>query len=354
MTDEVFWLSELSHVHEIIDNATSLQDIFGTDPNKIGPRFCDLITVLQQFLPREQTTAGKLGIFYDRAKEAVANGTYEQSIPLYDEVRFKVSGSECVLKKPLTKTPVANEYYGTYIATDGTEREAVIKMANSANEAARKANSDALRTEARTLKELWKDREEPNLRHLPELLSQFAYSTFQVNVLSSVPGYDMYKIQFSPYHIGGMSDIHIAWVMNRILTTLGFVHDSGFIHGGLTPKCLIVTPEDHNVTITDWTHAVRAGGKIIDRHPIYNPADEDPTPSTDLFALGKCIIYLSGGDPVTGRINSQLPDEFRSLLKWMILESPLQRPRDAYALSKDLREIRSSLHGVRRFFPTSV
>jgi hypothetical protein len=57
-----------------------------------------------------------------------------------------------------------------------------------------------------------------------------------------------------------------------------------------------------------------------------------PTPSTDLYALGKSIIYLAGGDVEGGKLPSGTPEKIKSLISWMTMESTLQRPRDAYAV----------------------
>jgi hypothetical protein len=70
-----------------------------------------------------------------------------------------------------------------------------------------------------------------------------------------------------------------------------------------------------------------------------------PMPHHDLYSLGKCMIYLLGGDVE----NNKLPSEVNIVLRKFILEFIHCRVTDAWKKYSELREIRKKVLGHKGF-----
>ena len=57
----------------------------------------------------------------------------------------------------------------------------------------------------------------------------------------------------------GLDGEHIAWMFNRMLEAVGFVHRHGTIHTALLPQHVVFDSESHGMLLTDWTHAKEDG-----------------------------------------------------------------------------------------------
>jgi len=60
----------------------------------------------------------------------------------------------------------------------------------------------------------------------------------------------------------GLDGRHIVWLFKRILLALTWVHDSGVIHGAITPEHILVCKQSHGIVMLDWIHSGKDGDKI--------------------------------------------------------------------------------------------
>jgi len=147
------------------------------------------------------------------------------------------------------------------------------------------------------------------------------------------------------------------WILRRCLSLLGYAHSQGVLHGNLTPDHILVRPKDHNVWLLDWTCALCnpevSGQHFRVVHPIYGPPEargnKPALPSSDLFSLALSIAFGLGGDPGDTRPVPTVPDSLARLLAFMLKESPLQRPQDAWGLYHEVEKIRDRMFGPHRF-----
>lgn len=160
----------------------------------------------------------------------------------------------------------------------------------------------------------------------------------------------------------GVEARHLAWMLNRTLEVLGFVHSQGWVHGAVLPCHLLFDVENHGLQLAGWTHAERIGQRLKSGSTKYRrwyPPEclrrQPVTPSVDIYLAAKSIISLAGGDPATNSIPKHLPGGFRRFLKSCVLDSVRMRPQDAWELRDDLADVLESIYGPPRFhaFPVN-
>lgn len=174
-------------------------------------------------------------------------------------------------------------------------------------------------------------------------------------VLSWAPGQTLEKlvdVQMNTDHTAfiarrPLDDEHALWVADRLFEALGHLHTCGIFHGDVKPANLIVDVPRHGAVLTDFTVAV-AGSKrdsvgkggspgyiapeILSRMP--------PIGESDLWAGGKVMVAMLGGDPCTGVVSSDVRASIRDLIAQLLSADPTARPRSAGAVRKTIREIR--------------
>ncbi|RLB53473.1 MAG: hypothetical protein DRJ42_11885 [Deltaproteobacteria bacterium] len=94
-----------------------------------------------------------------------------------------------------------------------------------------------------------------------------------------------------------------VWLWKRTLELLAFVHESGWVHGAVLPRHLLVHARDHGVRLCGWSAATALGKPL----PAF-PADADAfypgatwkggpaTAATDISMSARSILWILGGD----------------------------------------------------------
>jgi hypothetical protein len=151
----------------------------------------------------------------------------------------------------------------------------------------------------------------------------------------------------------------MAWMWRRLLIVLGFAHACGVIHGAVLPTHVLIQPEQHGLALVDWSYAVsdpEMGEHIPAISSAYQAwyppevlAKETPTTSTDLYMGAACMLYLLGGDPVTGVVPESTPQRIQSFFRGVALKKPAQRPQNALALLDEFNDLIQQLWGPRAF-----
>jgi serine/threonine protein kinase len=157
-------------------------------------------------------------------------------------------------------------------------------------------------------------------------------------------------------HWQGVDGRHIAWMWNRILEVLGFVHREGWIHGAVLPTHVLFHPDNHGLQLIDWTQAGPAfqplqfaPRRFKDWYPPECHRRRPATPASDIYLAAQTMIWLAGGDPLTGFIPAHIPGQLAQLLLRCRAHASGARPRDAWALHAELRDLLRDLYGSPRF-----
>lgn len=290
---------------------------------------------------------------------AVRPPTRLRSVPTpapTSEVDFTVttpSGSYRV-QRIMAQGDLAMLYRGVGIQGPHEGQPVTVKVAMQ------REDNDFLMEEARIVRTL-QGCDGPQRKHLPILLDQFMAPSGQAgSIFAYLDGYDLDTVR--ERYPSGLNAEHVAWVLARALSALGFAHQQGIIHANIEPAHLLLRPADHNVFLIDWTYSVVAPEKTGQGFRAHNPdfsppevmARKLPLPSSDLYSLGKTMVYLLGGDVRLGTIPPQVDERFARFVQFLTRDSPRQRAQDAWETAAQLQSLRTEVFGPSRFLPLDM
>jgi serine/threonine protein kinase len=152
-------------------------------------------------------------------------------------------------------------------------------------------------------------------------------------VMSYVPGPTLAQILEMPEYNSGLDPEHVAWITERILNILKYLHLNSVVHGDVKPQNVIVQPKHHTVVLVDYgLSCVKPTSK--DKTKGYTPyfaAPEQidgkvPLPETDFYGLGMSMIFALGGDIEFIKVPGSTPSEMCGFIKRLLKREPLSRP----------------------------
>jgi len=167
-------------------------------------------------------------------------------------------------------------------------------------------------------------------------------------VMSFIPGPTLQQIREQPMYEEGIDPEHVAWITERVLNILKYLHFNGVVNGDVKPSNIIVQPESHHVALVDYGLSIlrpKSGDKAKGCTPLYaSPEHEDGLPlipESDLFSLGKTMIFALGGDPGRVKVPGDTPRSMCEFIKNLIRNDPNDRPNwDKIDLCDVMQEIR--------------
>lgn len=154
--------------------------------------------------------------------------------------------------------------------------------------------------------------------------------------------------------VGRMEPIDVAWIVERVLNALLYLHHHGVVHGDLKPQNVIENDSQHAAYLIDFglanvrpTGADRAHGFTKDFSPpeqiasAYDHVRRPLIPASDFYSLGMLMIYMLGGgmDAVKkALVPSSVPAPMQSFIRSLIARDPMARPQgDVFDLFKQVR-----------------
>lgn len=253
-------------------------------------------------------------------------------------------------------------------------RKGSAQLATIAKVARQSGDKDLLQAEATAIKKLRGAGSDPR-RHpfIPELVDSFAYGergkpTRQVNVLVRLEGfYNLEQVRRA--FPAGLPVLDMAWIWRRMLLVLGYAHRQGLVHGAVLPSHVMILPEQHGLVMVDWCYSVQQTDGAFppiqaivksyrDWYPEEVLAKQLPSAATDIAMAARCMIWLMGGNPVTGSFSGgTVPTPFRAFFKGCLSPRQVARPSDAWELLQEFDELLERLGGPyypRRFRPFSM
>jgi hypothetical protein len=238
-----------------------------------------------------------------------------------------------------------------------TQQAIALKLADQSSD------NDLLQHETRVLGLLLAEPDQTSIHFVPPR-DQFRTGDGRMGtVFDQLDGFDLTQVLERCRRRGqpGLPARHLVWVLRRALAALGWAHKNGILHGNLDPAHILVRPRDHMVWLVDWCWAVvnpaRTGQGFKAINEIYSPPEVasrgHPTPASDLYALGKCAIYVVGGDPATKTLPDMDPRLAR-FLRYLCVESQGGRAQHAWELYQQLERIREQIWGAHEFVPLEL
>ena len=262
---------------------------------------------------------------------------------------------------------LADIYFCSY-EEGGAEHKAVFKIAQSP------ADNDLVENEARVLGAMYpkKQAEERFYRYLPKPIDSFQLragashsAARRVNVMQLADGFVSLSAVMAAYP-KGIDYRDAVWMFKRSLAALWYVHRQKLVvHGAVLPPHLLFHPTGHGAKIIDWCYAVsnwpekRNHVRAISKaHRAYYAPEilkkEPPTPESDLYMLGKCMVALLGGDVEAARVPDTVPKPVRSFLASLTIESRARRPDDAGKLHEEFDALLLSVVGKPKYRPLAM
>ena len=177
------------------------------------------------------------------------------------------------------------------------------------------------------------------IHYFPTLVDSFLHDKKQINVTSH--NEVLYSVaDLMSKFPNGLDGRHIGWMAKRMLSILGFVHYTGYVHGAMTPEHMMFAPDNHAGVVTGWIHAEKTGDKIktipAHRRSLYPDfAKNGLTPKMDTSMMGRSLLLLSG----------DLPKRLKNFLKAL----SLGLSDSAWDLEDNLSNVLRDVYGAPKF-----
>ncbi len=265
--------------------------------------------------------------------------------PISKAKSFKVGNRTYYIGPKLAVGESFTHYEGFVAYKDKPLGEVLLKLANTPEDNLR------LEQEVRVLNHLHSV-DVPQWRHFPYILDRFNVGGRKGLAIRKVKAFRLSDVRSHPRHQAGIDQKHMVWILDRLLSALGFCHEMGVVYGGLTPEHVFLQTELHGAFIAGgWgSAAIRpavSNEKVIDIHEIYSPPEVKAKgkigPWSDIYSLGKLIIWILGGNPAANEIPEEVEPALRDFILDMVVESSDLRPNNAWELYQVQCEIKKSI-----------
>ncbi len=368
---------ELQETYDLIVMATSVEDVFGkVNVDQMLEAQLDQLEEVHKKLSKivdpavynanpdakdlAKDASEQLNLFYAKAQEKIRAGLYgvsnDPSVFIRGKPSFQTAKRQYYLGPAITRGDIATVYSGECVMGDEFAGRVVVKIVNDP------IDNDFAQNEIRTLR-FFQQHPAAQRKHLPVLLDYFRTTDDKIGIiLRQFDGYDFSAIRDMPQYKKGIPEKHMVWMLNRLLSAIGYAHSIGVIHGNIEPTHLMIRPRDHNLLLLDWSYSAIDPSHTGDGFKVYNedfsPPEvkerRPPIPSSDLYSVGMCMIYILGGDIKEKTIPSSVNPKIQRFIKYFVLDSPLQRPQDAWQMHRQLDSLVRELWGRKRFLKFEV
>lgn len=152
-------------------------------------------------------------------------------------------------------------------------------------------------------------------------------------VMSYIPGPTLAKLV--DQH-GPLDPEHVAWITERVLNALMYMHYHGVIHGDIKPQNIIIQPESHTVVIVDFGLSLVKPTRDVTSKGFteYFAAPEQirggrVLPESDLYSLGMTMVYALSGDldrVAAKEVPTDVPDPLCKFIQRLIVRDMTARP----------------------------
>ncbi len=183
-------------------------------------------------------------------------------------------------------------------------------------------------------------------------------------VMSYIPGPTLAQVIEKLSENGDRLDPeHVAWITERILNALRYIHYQGVVHGDLKPHNIIVEPGKHLASIVDFGLAkikpkAKSGNKGYTEFFSAPEVMDGKTilPESDMYSLGMTMIFALSGDAdhlLRKEVPSDTPEPMQKFIRKLLVRSPLSRPKwprdpNASDLWDEFLEVRKESFGRNR------
>jgi hypothetical protein len=174
------------------------------------------------------------------------------------------------------------------------------------------------------------------------------------------PGFDYSLEDARAAFPSGLDPRAAVWMWKRVLEFLGWLHRSGYAHGGILPAHLLIHPRDHGVALVGWSNsaplvdgersvALSPGGKDFYPDDLWGGAP--PSSASDLTMIARCLIWALGGDPGRAAPPRSTPKALGELLARYADPKAGGRSDDAWAVKEAVSQAAFEAYGPPKYVP---
>jgi len=148
---------------------------------------------------------------------------------------------------------------------------------------------------------------------------------------------------------------NVAWIAERMLNTLSYLHHHGVIHGDIKPQNTIVQEQTHIVVLVDFGLALvkpNSGSRAKGHTDLFSPPEQlggkPLVPGSDFYSLGMTMLYMLGGGYEAAQrkqLPATVPDPLCDFIRKLIVRDVLNRPRDTTQLFEEFKAVRLKSFG---------
>ncbi len=196
-----------------------------------------------------------------------------------------------------------------------------------------------------------------NVRHesFPQVEHKIKVNDSEAILMKEVKGITMPELM--EQYPDGVPAEHVMWMLERLLSEVGYLHANFVVHGNIKPENVIINKENHNVSLVGFSFSIANANSPDARYKIKNEFYTAPEvnksakvlPSSDIYSIGMVAISLLGGDVSTGDMPISVDSRVRAFIKRMADKRKTYRPNDAWELWSELIELRTEVFGTERF-----
>lgn len=153
-------------------------------------------------------------------------------------------------------------------------------------------------------------------------------------IMSYIPGYTLEHIVDK---VGKMDPETVAWITERVLNALLYLHHHGVIHGDIKPQNIIIQPSQHSVVLVDFGLAMVKPSEST-KSQGYTPIFSSPEqisgkvllPASDYYSLGMVMVYALNGNKRmdTKQVPASVPDPMVDFIYQLTKKEVLARPQE--------------------------
>lgn len=243
----------------------------------------------------------------------------------------------------LAEEDFADIYLAEKIKKDCTFEKACIKVIKDSKD------NDLAENELRVLRSI-------QHKSIPVLVESFITPKGQVaTVTKYIDATDLYELKEK--YPKGVPQEHACWILERLLSVSGFMHKNDIIHGNIEPGSILVDDKIHNAYLINFIFSVIEplnGGEFTGCTETYSAPEvykkEQPDATADMYSLGKCMIYLLGGDIETNQLPDSVDSKLQRFLKEFVVSDPKKRKNDAWKAWHELKALRKEIFGKEHNF----
>lgn len=153
-------------------------------------------------------------------------------------------------------------------------------------------------------------------------------------------------------HAGGIAPEASVWIWKRTLEILGWMHHSGWIHGGVLPPHILVHARDHGVALVGLSRAVPPGkplpafsSTLRAYYPdaVWNGAPA--TEATDITMSARAVLHI------LGRNLLRAPPSVPAPLARLLEEYAQGEGDDAWSVRDRVDAVAKQVFGPPKFVP---